>query len=84
MAVFYGDVLLARIFHEWPAAATDMAVLPCVLGCRTLSILFKYTSGPTPCGCTVARPPRLARMTGRHTHLRGLETPIHEICGLAM
>jgi hypothetical protein len=27
---------LARIFHELPAATTDMAVLPGVLGCRLL------------------------------------------------
>ena len=27
---------LARIFHESPAATADMAVLPVVLGCRTL------------------------------------------------
>jgi hypothetical protein len=28
--------LLARMFHEWLTATTDMAVLPGVLGCRTL------------------------------------------------
>ncbi len=28
--------VLARMFHEWPAATTDMAVLPGVLGCRPL------------------------------------------------
>ena len=27
---------LARMFHELPAATADMAVLPGVLGCRTL------------------------------------------------
>jgi hypothetical protein len=27
---------LARIFHELPAATTDVAVLPGVLGCRPL------------------------------------------------
>ncbi|MEE8316548.1 MAG: hypothetical protein V3R70_08370, partial [Syntrophobacteria bacterium] len=27
---------LARIFHELPAATTDIAVLPGVLGCRSL------------------------------------------------
>jgi len=25
--------LLTRMFHEWPTATTDMAVLPGVLGC---------------------------------------------------
>ncbi|MEE8315416.1 MAG: hypothetical protein V3W07_03165 [Syntrophobacteria bacterium] len=40
-----------------------MAVLPCVLGCRTLSVLFKYASGPTPCGCTVAHPSSRSRDT---------------------
>jgi hypothetical protein len=28
--------LLARMFHEWPTATMDMAVLPGVLGCRPL------------------------------------------------
>jgi len=81
---------LARRFHESPAATTDMAVLPGVLGCsfdrlRTSSscdVPFGYASEPTPCGCQVARPPRLARMAGRHAHLRRLATVIHEISGL--
>jgi hypothetical protein len=30
------SVNIARIFHETLAATTDMAVLPGVLGCRTL------------------------------------------------
>ena len=30
------ETKLARIFHESPAATTDMAVLPSVLGCRPL------------------------------------------------
>jgi len=30
----------------------------------------------------VARPPRLARMAGRHAHLLDLATVIHEISGL--
>jgi hypothetical protein len=67
-----------------------MGALPSVLGCsfdrlRTGSpcdVLFKYASGPTPCGCPVALPPRLARMAGRHTLIHGLATAIPEICGL--
>ncbi|MBW2580432.1 MAG: hypothetical protein JRD00_05705 [Deltaproteobacteria bacterium] len=31
-----GTIIIAQIFHESPAATTDMAVLPGVLGCRTL------------------------------------------------
>jgi hypothetical protein len=31
-----GTIIIARILHESPAATTDMAVLPGVLGCRTL------------------------------------------------
>jgi hypothetical protein len=31
-----GSTYLARMFHESPAATTDMAVLPGVLGCRHL------------------------------------------------
>ncbi|MGB6379696.1 MAG: hypothetical protein WBG51_00865, partial [Syntrophobacteria bacterium] len=47
---------LARIFHELPAATTDMAVLPGVLECRPLRRTVRYASEPTPCGCQVARP----------------------------
>jgi hypothetical protein len=32
----FGTLIIARTFHESPAATTDMAVLPGVLGCRTL------------------------------------------------
>jgi hypothetical protein len=32
-----GEVHLARMFHESPAATTDMAVLPGVLGCLALA-----------------------------------------------
>jgi len=59
----------ARIFHESPAATSDMAVLPGVLGCsfdrlRTSSpcdVPFRYASEPTPCGCQVARPSSRSR-----------------------
>ena len=47
---------LARIMHEPPAATAAMAVLPGVLGCRTLRRTEEYASGPSPCGCPVARP----------------------------
>ena len=42
--------------HEPPAATADIAVLPGVLGSRTLRRTDKYASGPSPCGCPVARP----------------------------
>jgi len=42
--------------HEPPAATADMAVLPGVLGSRTQRRTDKYASGPSPCGCPVARP----------------------------
>jgi hypothetical protein len=52
-------------------------------GVGPFDVLFKYASGPTPCGCPVARPSRLsARDGGRRIHLHGLETPIREICEL--
>jgi len=49
-------ISLARIMHEPPAATADMAVLPGVLGSRTLGRTEKYGSGSSPCGCPVARP----------------------------
>ncbi|MEE8315681.1 MAG: hypothetical protein V3R70_03945 [Syntrophobacteria bacterium] len=52
-----------------------MAVLPGVLGCRSLRrTVHRYASEPTPrYRGTVAR---------WHAHLRGLATAIHEISGL--
>src|SRR5512139_2831308 len=48
--------------HEPPAAAADMAVLPDVLGSRTLRRTKQYASGPVPrCRGMVAR---------WHDHLR--------------
>jgi hypothetical protein len=57
-------VVIARIFHELPAATVYLAVLPGVLGCyfdrlRTSSpcdVLRKYASDPTPCGCPLSQP----------------------------
>ena len=42
------SVHLARIFHESSAAATDMAVLPGVLGCRSLRRTVKVRLGTNP------------------------------------
>jgi hypothetical protein len=55
-------------------ATTDMAVLPCVLGCRPLrrTIQVGLSTNPAARG-TVAR---------WHTHPRCLATAIHEISGL--
>ena len=65
--------LLTRIFHELPAATTDMAVFPGVLGCsfdrlRTGSpcdVPFRYASGPIPryrgTSCQVAHPSSRSR-----------------------
>ena len=46
---------LARIIHESPAATTDMAVLPGVLGCRSLRRTVRVRLGPNTLwlpGCT--------------------------------
>jgi hypothetical protein len=65
----------ARIFHGLPAATTDMAVLPGILGCRTLRRTVQVRLGPIPrYRGTVAR---------LHAHLRGLATAIHEKSWLA-
>ena len=39
---------LAQIFHESPAATTDMAVLPVVLGCRLLRRTVQVRLGANP------------------------------------
>jgi hypothetical protein len=39
---------LARTFHESPAATTDMAVLPGVLGCRPLRRTVQVRLGTNP------------------------------------
>ena len=59
-------VALACIMHEPPATTADMAVLPGVLGSRTLPRTDKYASGPVPrCRGMVAR---------WHDHLHALAT----------
>ncbi|MBT8406434.1 MAG: hypothetical protein KJP05_03175 [Deltaproteobacteria bacterium] len=40
--------ILARIFHELPAATTDMTVLPGVLGYRTLRRTVQVRLGSNP------------------------------------
>jgi len=40
--------LLTRIFHELPAATTDMAVFPGVLGCRPLRRTVQVRLGTNP------------------------------------
>ena len=51
---------VARIFHESPAATADMAILPVVLGCRTLRRTVQVRLGSNPAvprdGCPVAKP----------------------------
>jgi hypothetical protein len=51
---------LARMFHESPAATTDMVVLPGVLGCRYLRRTIQVRLETNPAvprdGCQVARP----------------------------
>ena len=71
-----------------------MAVLPGVLGCsfgfaqdrlllrRTIQVRFGTNREVPRDDCPVARLPRLARIAGRHNHLRALATAIHEISGL--
>jgi hypothetical protein len=58
---------LAWMFHESPAATTDIAVLPGVLGCWTLRRTFQVRLESNP--AAVAR---------WHGPLRGLATVIHE------
>jgi hypothetical protein len=41
-------LILARILHESPAATEDMAVLPGVLGCRTLRRTVQVRLGSNP------------------------------------
>jgi hypothetical protein len=59
------------MFHESPAATTDVAVLPSVLGCRLLRPTVQARLGN--------QHPEVARW---HAHLHGLGTVIHETSGL--
>jgi hypothetical protein len=76
--------------HEPPAATADMAVLPGVLGARTLRRTDKYASGPSPCGCPVARPSPRSRHgvscimpVGQRFPCHHLQNPLHRChCGL--
>ena len=69
---FWPQIPLARIFHELLAATEDMAVLPGVLGCRTLRRTLQVRLGILP--------PAVAQW---HSHLHGLATAIPETPGLA-
>jgi hypothetical protein len=42
------EAVLTRIFHEFPAATTDMGVLPSVLGCRSLRRTVQVRLGTNP------------------------------------
>ncbi|MGW8207655.1 MAG: hypothetical protein ACWGO2_01490, partial [Syntrophobacteria bacterium] len=52
-----GGEELARIFHESSFATADMAVLPGVLGCRTLRRIIQVRLGSNPlrlpCGTSI-------------------------------
>jgi hypothetical protein len=54
---------VARIFHESPAATADMAILPVVLGCRTLRRTVQVRLGSNtlwlPGGKTISAVSRL-------------------------
>jgi hypothetical protein len=65
--------LIARIFHESPAATMDIAVLPGVLGCRLLRRTVQVRKPIPRYRGTVAR---------GHVYLHGLATAIHEKSGL--
>ncbi|MGB6281117.1 MAG: hypothetical protein WBG91_12980, partial [Syntrophobacteria bacterium] len=91
--VFHGGVLLARIFHEWPAATTDMGALPCVLGCsfdfaqdrrplrRTVQVRLGTNSlrlpGGTPIFFALAA---LRSVPQAGSQFRGLATAIEAPC----
>ncbi len=73
---------LARMFHEWLTATTDMTVLPGVLGCSFDGL---RTSSPcdVPFRCASDPIPRYRGTVARwHSHPRGLATAIHETSGL--
>ena len=62
---FLHRMSLARIFHELPAATTDVGVLPGVLVCRSLQRTVEVRLGTNPAvprdGCQVARPSSRSR-----------------------
>ena len=80
------EAVLTRIFHELPAATTDVGVLP---GRPRVSVPATYRSGtprnqhPAGAGWPArhAGASRLA-MAGRPNHLLGLATANNEISGL--
>ena len=82
---------LARIFHESPAATTDMAVLPGVLGCRTLRRTAQVRLGTNtlrlPGGTTIFAVSRqqFIKYPGEHDDLANIRTPLMILeneCGL--
>jgi hypothetical protein len=90
--------LLTRMFHEWPTATTDMAVLPSVLGCsfdRLPATGLPETISGQAGQAGQAHPatyrsgtPRIqsrgtaGRLPGGTPRLHGLAAAIHETSGL--
>ena len=69
------------MFHESLAATEDMAVLPGVLGCRTLRRTVQVRLGSNT--LHAAQAPALRAVARWQAHLHGLATVIHETSGLA-
>ena len=59
-----------------------MAVLPGVLGCRSLRRTMQVRLGTNT--LHAAQAPALRAVARRHAHLRDLATEIHEISGLSI
>jgi hypothetical protein len=85
--------MLARIFHELLAATTDMAVLPGVLGCRTLRRTVQVRLGTNPAVPRDELPggtpilfalAALRSVPQAGSQFRGLATAIYKISGLGI
>ena len=82
---------IARIFYESLVATTDMAVLPGVLGCRSLRRTVQVRLGTNPAVLRDEFPSgtpilfalaALRSVPQAGSQFRGLTTAIHEISGL--
>ena len=79
----------ARIFYELLAATTDMAVLPGVLGCRSLRRTVQVRLGTNTLRLPGGTPILFALAALRSvpqagSRFRDLATAIHEISGLIL
>ena len=78
------DVGFLTTIDDIELNSSDFGICSLVLKSFSVNFQSAFRNPHSAIVDPVARPPRLARMAGRHAHLRGLVTAIHETSWLAL